>query len=140
MDPTAIFHLGILALATAAISLTLTKAQIFAPLRGWVASRSKWFGELASCFYCMSHWIAIAFVVIYRPILVSRWFLLDLLVSVFAIVAVSAVISSLVLRLTSAHKEEQSQESEQIRLLRSALEAAKAKILEQKQVIDRLQT
>lgn len=71
------------ALATAAITMTLTRGTVFRPLRLWVIRRSSWFGKLVTCPYCMSHWIALMVV----------WpSSLAMLVSVMAVVATAAPI------------------------------------------------
>lgn len=49
----------ILAMASAAISITLTRASVFEAPRGYVAARSTFFGTLFSCTYCMSHWVSL---------------------------------------------------------------------------------
>lgn len=56
-----------LSVATAAISMTLTKAAVFKPMRKWLAARSKWLGKLFSCPYCASHWVATGLVLVYPP-------------------------------------------------------------------------
>lgn len=45
-------------LATAALSVTISRASITAPLREWVFSKSERVGHLISCDYCTSHWVA----------------------------------------------------------------------------------
>lgn len=47
----------------------------------------------------MSHWVAIALVAIYRPVLISQWIVIDLLVSVFGVVAIAAIISGVIINL-----------------------------------------
>jgi hypothetical protein len=66
-----------LSLVTASISFTVTETKLFSPLREWVHGRSKFFGELVSCGYCLGHWVAFALVVIYRPKLFDSWWLPD---------------------------------------------------------------
>ncbi|MBI4415235.1 MAG: DUF1360 domain-containing protein [Candidatus Kerfeldbacteria bacterium] len=89
----------ILALATAAISVTMAKARIFASAREWIAARNGWLGELAACSYCTSHWVAIALVAVYRPVLVRQWIVIDLFVSVFVVVALASLVSGAISRL-----------------------------------------
>lgn len=111
----------ILALATSAISVTVTKGAIFSGLRSWIINKSEWSGKLLSCPYCFSHWIAFALVMVYRPVLVTVWYPFDLIISVFVVVAVSAIISGVIIWLLPFH----SAETEEIQELRSALEKAK---------------
>lgn len=99
MNAIGLYQVAVLALATAAISVTISKARIFASAREWIASRNTWLGELVSCSYCTSHWVAIALVAIYRPVLIPQWFIVDLIVSVFGMVAISAVISGVIIKL-----------------------------------------
>lgn len=100
MNLIGLYQVAVLALAVAAIAVTTSKSRMFTPTRKWVAGRSNLLGELASCHYCTSHWVAFVLVAIYRPVLVPQWFLLDLLVSVFAVVAIAAVISGVIIKLT----------------------------------------
>lgn len=105
MNTTALFQIIVLALAAAAISTTITKAFIFAPMRDWIFKQNEWFGELFSCPYCMSHWVGFVLVAIYRPVLVEMWFIIDLLISVFVLVSISAIVSGLILNLHKSHEK-----------------------------------
>lgn len=99
MNMIGLYQVAVLALATAAISVTVSRARVFASAREWIASRNTWLGELVSCSYCTSHWVAIALVAIYRPVLVSQWIIVDLLVSVFGVVAIAAIVSGVIIKL-----------------------------------------
>jgi hypothetical protein len=103
MDFTALYRVAVLALAATAVSLTITRATIFAAFRAWVVSRSAWLGKLVSCPYCTSHWVAFALVGAYRPVLVPCWLPLDLAVSAFAMVTLSAAFGGTVLLLLPMH-------------------------------------
>lgn len=140
MNALALYQVAVLALATAAISLTITKGRIFTSAREWIAGRNKWLGELMSCPYCTSHWVAIVLVAIYRPVIIQQWFLIDLLVSVFAMVAMSAVICGVVIKLSPSQEKtpEDGVSEEEMEQLRSALEAARNKIIEQNRLIKEL--
>lgn len=90
----------VLALAVGAISLTLTKAQIFEWLRNLVGRISTWLGELFDCPYCMAHWVALGTMFLYKPILIASghgW--LDLFVSYFALVALGSLVAGAIYRL-----------------------------------------
>lgn len=57
-DASTIADMGVLSLATAAVSVTITRSSLTAP---W---SKRWrhipqFGELINCPYCMSHWVAL---------------------------------------------------------------------------------
>jgi hypothetical protein len=68
-----------LAAAIGAVAYTTSSAKISAPLRTKVlraairdSSKGKrWFADLLSCPYCVSHWLAFAATLIYRPWLVD---------------------------------------------------------------------
>lgn len=138
MNSTGLYQVAILALATAAISVTVSRARVFASTREWVAAHNKWLGELVSCSYCTSHWVAIAFVAIYRPVIISQWIVVDLFVSVFSVVAIAAIISGLVTKLNPFPKRDDDLELE-VAQLREALQAARDKIVEQARIIKGLQ-
>lgn len=46
------------ALATATITLTITRASLFQAPRVWVKRKIPFIGSLLSCTYCFSHWVA----------------------------------------------------------------------------------
>lgn len=95
---TSLIDIGVLSLAISALSLTITKASIFRPARRRIADKNAWLGDLITCPYCMSHWLAFAAVIVYHTRIVhSRIYLLDLLVSAFMAVALASVWSGLIL-------------------------------------------
>jgi hypothetical protein len=81
-----------LGLATASISITMTKTPMFA----WASnlSTNKWWRALWACPYCMSHWIAMFFVAVYRPMDFGMG-IIDLFVAVFIIVTIAATFISI---------------------------------------------
>ncbi|HSI21265.1 MAG TPA: DUF1360 domain-containing protein [Verrucomicrobiae bacterium] len=88
-----------LALAVSALAVTVSKGKVFIPFREKVAKWSSWWGELITCPYCLSHWLALVLVLIYQPRPVqSNIYLLDLLVSTMVVVAISAFSAGLILR------------------------------------------
>lgn len=58
-----------LALAAAASQITLivTDSLLFAPLRSYVKTRSRYLGELVSCFLCFGTWVGFALALLARP-------------------------------------------------------------------------
>lgn len=92
--------IGLLALATAALSVTIAKSTVGAPLRhaGYLVSDT--IGDLLSCYYCISHWIALALVFWFMPGN-QAWlpYLVAMAVYSFAIVALAALISGLIIAL-----------------------------------------
>lgn len=88
-----------LGLAVGALSWTLTKAKVFEWLRQWIANRNKWLGDLAKCPYCASHWLGAGAVIYYHPILMrSDVYVLDLVVSIFIVVAFASFTGGLIYR------------------------------------------
>ena len=97
IDTTAIPAIFLLALAVSAISMSFTPGSIFAPFRAWVAAKNKWLGELFACFFCLSHWITFAAIAVFRPRpLRSGIYFADIVVSVFATIAIATITSGLI--------------------------------------------
>lgn len=91
------FQLLFLALATSAASMTVSKAKVFKGIRAWLRGAWPWLGELVSCPYCTSHWVAVVMVAIWRPRpMDSGLMLLDLAASALAIVTLAAGFSGLI--------------------------------------------
>lgn len=85
-----------LALPVASISLTTSRAKVFAGFRTWAAERSAWFGKLVECTYCTSHWVAFLAVAFYQPnVMNSGVLFVDLMASAFAVVALAAPMAGL---------------------------------------------
>ena len=97
--------LAILAVACASISLTVTRAEIFEPLRARIEKRSEWFGTLFGCPYCFSHWLAAGVVAIFQPLPLQftphQWFhhLAEYPVSIFALVSLTAIVVGAITKL-----------------------------------------
>ena len=94
-----LFEVFVLSLATTAISVTISKSEVFSSTREFIAGISHWLGELVSCSYCLSHWVAIVFVAIYKPVIIEKYFYIDLIVSMFAIVTISAILSGIIIKM-----------------------------------------
>lgn len=123
MNTKALLVVLILSLPVAAISLTITKSSLFEPLRKWLLDKSEWLGQLISCPHCTSHWVSFALVAIYHPrMLQSAWWLVDLMVSAFAIVALAMPVSFIVVYSLRGMAPTEDPEKEQ---LRSALQKAR---------------
>jgi hypothetical protein len=56
--------LVLITLATASLSLTLAKSHVTASAREWVSARWPLGGKLFGCAYCISHWVALAFMLL----------------------------------------------------------------------------
>lgn len=97
MNSAAFAVLTLIALAVAAISMTITKSRAFKGFRGWIKDRIKILHGLFGCPYCMSHWIALAGIWIYKPWVISTgYFAIDLIMHTFATVALAAPICGLI--------------------------------------------
>ena len=89
----------VLAVAAASISYTVTMTELFAPLRSWSQKLGHMVGYLFSCFYCMSHWVVIAAVLLYQPRLIhSNMLAVDLIVSIFFTITIAALVCGLLFR------------------------------------------
>jgi len=89
-------HLLAVSAVVMGMAQTIAKERIFAPLRERLGGKDTWFGYLASCPYCASHWLAFALVpltdayyVQATPRLgplapIATWFLSSILVVVVA--------------------------------------------------------
>jgi len=87
----------VLALVVSTMSVTMGKARVFRGLRATAAGWGDWWGALFHCPYCLSHWIALALVLVYRPRVIDGPMpVLDEIVSLFVIVALASVWSRLV--------------------------------------------
>lgn len=82
---------AMLSIVTASISFTVTETKLFMPVREWVKKRNAFLGELLSCGYCFSHWIAFALVAIYRTRLFESWWLLDYFLTALVIAWLSGI-------------------------------------------------
>jgi hypothetical protein len=56
----------IYSLVIASISFTVSEASIFSKLRTKVKFRSKFFGKLICCGYCLGHWLSACAVIIFK--------------------------------------------------------------------------
>lgn len=94
MNYESIVLLALIAMASSAISLTTSKAVVFEAVRERIKAKSKFFGELANCPYCTSHWVSFAFIAVYQPVLTGN-FWADLVVGAFAVVTLASWFSGL---------------------------------------------
>ncbi len=54
-------------LVTASIAFAISAAGLFEGMREQLILWNPWLGKLASCGYCLGHWISFGRVVIYQP-------------------------------------------------------------------------
>ncbi len=101
MNITALLQLAALSLACSAVAVTLTKSSFFSWLRVWARKHLfKTLAKLVSCPYCASHWIAAGLVGVYQPVFIQAWLPFDLFVSVMVTVALSALVTGVILFFT----------------------------------------
>ena len=87
----------VLAVAAASVSITITQTELFAPLRAAANKAGPMIGHLFHCFYCISHWVVIAGVAVYRPVIISSGMpLIDWTVSAFFTITLTALFSGLI--------------------------------------------
>jgi hypothetical protein len=92
---TIVLQLLLISAAVGACSMTISKGKVFAQAREWLLERAPFLGELVSCPYCTSHWLALFVVVCYHPQLIPNS-ILNFLVLVFTIVMGASVSAAVV--------------------------------------------
>lgn len=116
-------------LATAAICWTISKGEIFEPLRRYLLERSLWWYGLFSCPYCLSHYVAALFSVVlvgYKPVYTGV-VLIDWTIAVFATVTLSTAFGGYLIRYAMAYSLK---EGEKIEAMSVALHKARLVIRE----------
>lgn len=106
-----------IALASASLSMTITQTELFAALRAWTARKNDLLGHLFSCFYCMSHWMVAAGMLLYRPALLHSGIgLIDWLMTAFVVLTVTTFINGLLFKVFQAaiHTHVMKHEAQQI--------------------------
>lgn len=94
-QPEAFTTCAVIALACSGIAMSFTQGSMFDALRAWIMRQNKLIGDLAKCFFCLSHWLAFAGVAIYQPRPLQGHPLVDLIVAAFVIVTLSTLASGL---------------------------------------------
>jgi len=79
-----ILKILIISLATAAISYTVTKSNIFLPIR----KKKNWY--ILQCPYCLSHWVSFIFVIFSGLKLFDNLFF-DIIIFTFAVITLSSI-------------------------------------------------
>lgn len=90
----------VLGVVTGSISMVVTKAAIFNFLHNWLEKKAPFLEEMLSCPWCTSHWVALFFTLVYRPLLLqsNNWLLLpvDYLVTIMAMVFIAAIVARVI--------------------------------------------
>lgn len=89
----------LLGLCCGVISYTITKGSIFGPLRVWVIERNYWLGKLMQCPYCMSHWVALAAMLVFNPRMVGGNVVADYIATGFALTGLSVLTAGSIFKL-----------------------------------------
>jgi len=92
-----------IALSSASLSMTITQTELFASLRALAARKNGLLGHLFSCFYCMSHWMVAAGMLIYHPTLLhSGISLFDWVMTAFIVLTITTFIIGLLFKVFQA--------------------------------------
>lgn len=103
----------VLAIASASVSITLTQTELFAPLRAAANKAGHMIGHLFHCFYCISHWVVIAGIAVYRPIIISSGVpVMDWTVSAFFTIALTALVCGMIFKVFLAAMSKKATEHE----------------------------
>lgn len=62
-----LINILVIGICVGTISNTISRTNVFKPLRLAIYRRNLWFGELIRCPYCLSHWVAFAAVAFFGP-------------------------------------------------------------------------
>lgn len=89
----------VIAVAASSISYTITQTELFVPVRAWTQKLGHMIGYLFTCFYCMSHWVVLAGVLIYKPVLINSGYLtIDLVVSTFFTITLASFVCGFIFK------------------------------------------
>lgn len=89
----------ILSAAISAFTSTMSLAGITVSMRDWLMGKNQFLGKLFSCPYCLSHYIALLIIIWYRPVVVmSSSIIIDSIISLFTLVAISAIMTGQIKR------------------------------------------
>ena len=100
-----LFDLIFLGVATGAISMVVSKSTLLNSFHAWVEKRSLRLEEMLSCPWCLSHWVALIFTIIYHPLVIAHQgtslisyllFPVDYLVNVMVMAFVAAIASRII--------------------------------------------
>lgn len=89
----------LLGLCCGVISYTITKGSIFGPLRVWIIESNYWAGKLMQCPYCMSHWVALAAMLVFHPRMIGGHVVADYIATGFALTALSVLTAGSIFKL-----------------------------------------
>jgi hypothetical protein len=86
-----------LGVACGAISMVVSRSTIFNGFHNWLEKRSVFLEDLLSCPWCVSHWIAFVFTLIYHPLVVTSWWVpLDYIVTIMVMTVIAAITARII--------------------------------------------
>lgn len=95
-----IIQFVLLGICCGTISYTISKGSIFGPLREWIIMRNLWLGKLATCPYCMSHWVAFLAMLIFHPrVIDSSYLVASYIATWFTLAGLSALFAATIFKL-----------------------------------------
>jgi hypothetical protein len=93
----AILEFLIIALAGSAISMTLSKSEIFEKFRDWVVSKNDFLGKLINCPYCTSHYVNFTLLVLCNSEILKMFPpVINYVVVVFAMITITSFFSGVI--------------------------------------------
>ena len=117
-------YLIVCSLAVASVSWTVTNSKVFHPFRLWVTRRSNWLGELVTCHYCFSHYLAAAGVFVLDFRLTQTYGIVDFIVAMFAAVTLSSAFAGLVIRYSLGSPSNDTEKIERYEIMLGKAKAA----------------
>ena len=80
-----------LGISAGVISFTIAEMKIFAWLRDLAKKKSRFFGDLLSCFYCVGFWISAVICLIYQPNVINQIPVVDEVLTYFIVCGISGL-------------------------------------------------
>ena len=84
-------QLAYLSVACGAASLVVSKGAVFDRAHKWLEPRAPLLEQMLSCPWCLSHWVALALVLVSRPLPLTGLLPVDYFVATMVVVALSSL-------------------------------------------------
>ena len=88
-----LIELIIISLAVSSASYSISRTEIFKPIRLRICKAWPWAGKLISCPYCLSHWISFGSMFYFY-----KTFSVEVLILTFAMITLSAIWTGMISR------------------------------------------
>lgn len=98
---TELVNVGLLGVCVGVVANTMARTKVFKTFRLAVYRRSRWFGDLFRCPYCLSHWLAFVAVAAFGSQYRITNNFLDYIVVSFALVFIASCTVGLILTVFS---------------------------------------